>query len=130
MQSNRKKTVNIWFAVATLVVLNLFVALFEHPYSYINIPISIIMLLGVIRFNMKIKQMETENEIIEDERTIQNRNRYNQNLLFWSIIIVLAVLAILLLNGIKFVSIEHIILAFCIILLGGFTFNSYLSKKK
>ncbi|MGE8006179.1 hypothetical protein [Lysinibacillus sp. NPDC093216] len=130
MQTNRKKPISIWLSVATLVVINLFVALFEHPYSYGNIPMSIIMLFGVIRYNMKIKQMDTENEIIEDERTIQNRNRYNQILLFWSIIIVLAVLAILLLNGIKSVSIEHIILAFCIILLGGFTFNSYLSKKK
>ncbi|MFJ8102539.1 hypothetical protein [Lysinibacillus sp. NPDC096212] len=61
MQTNRKKPISIWLSVATLVVINLFVALFEHPYSYGNIPMSIIMLFGVIRYNMKIKQMDTEN---------------------------------------------------------------------
>ena len=129
MQSNRKP-LSIWLCVATLVVINLLVAIFEHPFPYWTIPGDIVMLLGVFRYNMKMKQMGTENEIIDDERTIQNRNRYNQIFLFWFIIIVLVVLSILLLNGIKSVSIENMILAFCIILLGGFTFNSYLSKKK
>lgn len=131
MQPNRnRKPLNIWLCIATLVVLNLFVAIFVHPFPIWSVIADVFMVLTVVQYNRDIKKKEkTDNEIIEDERTIHNRRKYNHILLFWSIIIVMAVLAIMLLLGIKYVSIENLILAFCIILLGGFTFNSYLSKK-
>ncbi|MGG1482115.1 hypothetical protein ABE402_14620 [Bacillus smithii] len=128
MQPNRKP-LNIWLCIATLVVLNLIVAIFEHPFPIWSLFADVFMVLTVVEYNRDIKKKITDNEVMEDERTIDNRKKYNQILLFWSIIIVMAVLAIMLLLGIKYVSIENIILAFCIILLGGFTFNSYLSKK-
>ena len=128
MQPNRKP-LNIWLCIATLVVFN-----WSLPFLNTLSP-NLVSICGCIhgfdncRIQRDIKKKITDNEVMEEERTINNRKKYNQILLFWSIIIVMTVLAIMLLLGINYVSIENIILAFCIILLGCFTFNSYLSKK-
>ncbi|AEP00146.1 hypothetical protein Bcoa_0928 [Heyndrickxia coagulans 36D1] len=45
-------------------------------------------------------------------------------------IFVIAALGVMAVLGIKSVSIEDMILALCILLLGSFTLTSYLSRKK
>jgi len=125
----KRKPINIWLCIATVIVINIFVAIFEHPFPIWSLVGDVVMIFVVWEYNRDLKKQEDDDEVVEDERTIENRKKYNRIFLFWIMIFVIAALGVMAVLGIKSVSIEDMILALCILLLGGFTLTSYLSRK-
>ncbi|AEP00145.1 hypothetical protein [Heyndrickxia coagulans] len=72
MPSNyKRKPINIWLCIATVIVINIFVAIFEHPFPIWSLVGDVIAIFGVWEYNTDLKKQEDDDEVVEDERTMK-----------------------------------------------------------
>lgn len=83
MPSNyKRKPINIWLCIATVIVINIFVAIFEHPFPIWSLVGDVIAIFGVWEYNRDLKKQEDDDEVVEDERTIENRKNITEYFFF------------------------------------------------
>ncbi|KFN02729.1 hypothetical protein D0U04_14615 [Bacillus clarus] len=126
------KTSSIIVSIIAVLVLDLIVALTVNPFPREIMSGSAIMIIILLSYNTRSRKKNSQDDIpLEDERTIQLKNKYNFSLLFWFIIGLLIFSCIMLmLFKQDTISIKDLILYLCLSVLGIFVISGILSRKK